>query len=689
MIDHSLDFLKLSFGAVWLLYLPGVLLAYLFTIPKSTDFVMHVALRLGLGIAFWPIFLLWSSFLTDCNVLKKWTMQSGRLVVIIVGLAAFASMAFSLYIGRDSFFRRAKGPPNLKRSLAETFLSLLQTISPRHQRIDQCIFSILILLALQTRWQQIAHLVLPNWVDSIHHTMIARLLIENGTVPATYAPFLNEASFVYHWGYHALIAWMAWFMGSYDSFQIATLILYFGQILNLLSLPMLYMAGKLAFGSRRAALWSAIFGTFISWYPAYYVSWGRYPHLTGLLLLAPLLLTLWKLDNRRNRLVSWRMAAIVLLSGIILIHVRITFFLITLLAIQMLWLMFQCRWRTLREWVLVGLCAIVLTSPWLFVLLQHAKLPQLLVASVNSTAPQLNAPFPWTLFWVPGIAGLMSLATFGISGWLGLGNLSQSLRIASVIFSLSLVILIFVYQKRKNDLFSFFPGKASLLLLFWSGLLLSFFQLRKFGLPQPGFINQDSLAITFFAPISLLAAGVVNWWVGAITPKPLLKWITVLLVATCSIWGAMQMQSIVNSGTILADSNDLKALHWINETLPVDAKFAITVKPWIGATYVGDDGGYWISTLTDRMTIMPSAIYTIVMPRLEIQNTNTFLKRWAEITSLNDRVTFDFLHSNGVTHIYLGSKSVSPLRQSLRTSPFVDLIYDRDSVLIFALHPEN
>ncbi len=162
------------------------------------------------------------------------------------------------------------------------------------------LFALLFALACLTRSRQIRDLVLPNWVDSVHHTMIVRLIVEQGRLPATYAPYIPEAGFSYHWGFHAWVAWLAWLLGVRDSFELAHLLLLFGQVLNVLMLWMLYAAGRTLFNSRRAGFVTASLGMFVSWLPAYYTAWGRYTHLGGLLLAIPFLICLWRLGRAQD-----------------------------------------------------------------------------------------------------------------------------------------------------------------------------------------------------------------------------------------------------------------------------------------------------------------------------------------------------------------------------------------------------
>src|SRR5437870_4039206 len=83
-----------------------------------------------------------------------------------------------------------------------------------------------------SRLRAIAGLVLPPWVDSVHHTMLVRLFLLRGTVPRTYEPFIPGATAFYHWGYHAITAVICFFLGRTRPLEVAGVVLSSGQFLN-------------------------------------------------------------------------------------------------------------------------------------------------------------------------------------------------------------------------------------------------------------------------------------------------------------------------------------------------------------------------------------------------------------------------------------------------------------------------
>ncbi|MEI7771358.1 MAG: hypothetical protein WCI67_15315 [Chloroflexales bacterium] len=143
-------------------------------------------------------------------------------------------------------------------------------------------------ITLWARLAQVDGLALPAWVDSVHHALMVRVAAETGMVPASLRPYLPVDDLPYHWGYHVFTATLMRLSG----LDLPDAIMIPGQILN--ALCGIAVAGMARYLWRRptAAVGAAIAAGLISIMPAYYVSWGRYPQLCGLLML-PGLATAW------------------------------------------------------------------------------------------------------------------------------------------------------------------------------------------------------------------------------------------------------------------------------------------------------------------------------------------------------------------------------------------------------------
>ncbi len=292
-------------SAIWLpwlaglclLWLPGALLArWVLRLPRHPDWIVQWAVELGLGLAWWPLLLLWT---TTAGL--RWSADAGQAVALLLctgGLAAVLAVPRSRWRVRAAYVQRH-------------WLWLL-------------FFACVLVLTGLTRLLQIRGLALPAWVDPVHHLVIVRLLATQGAVPAAFDPYIPGGVFNYHWGFHAPLAWLVWVLRLTEPMAMADLLLHYGQLLNTLTVVMVYAAGRTLFASRRAGLWAAVLAGVVSWFPAYYVTWGRYTHLAGMLLLCVLLVSLWRLQQRPG----WGLwAAVVMLAGgLALVHVRVAFF---------------------------------------------------------------------------------------------------------------------------------------------------------------------------------------------------------------------------------------------------------------------------------------------------------------------------------------------------------------------------
>ena len=89
-------------------------------------------------------------------------------------------------------------------------------------------------LVAWTRNAQIAGLVFPPWVDSVHHALLMRVAYEQGHAPWSLAPYLPVTHLPYHSGYHSISAVLLHASGLTPADLVAVL-LYGGQVFNLLA----------------------------------------------------------------------------------------------------------------------------------------------------------------------------------------------------------------------------------------------------------------------------------------------------------------------------------------------------------------------------------------------------------------------------------------------------------------------
>ena len=191
-----------------LLGLPGFVLA-LFAQPlEGVDGPSYVAVIVALSIVFWPLFLLWAS-------VPGLSLAGGGVWLVILGLLA-AGLWRAWVRRRLPLFRspvagrEAGGGTSCAASLA---------------------LAVVLALTAATRALQVRELIVPAWVDSVHHTVITRLISDLGRIPSSYEPYLAVSDMHYHYGFHANAAALGWLCGL-PSHQAVLLL---GQVLNALT----------------------------------------------------------------------------------------------------------------------------------------------------------------------------------------------------------------------------------------------------------------------------------------------------------------------------------------------------------------------------------------------------------------------------------------------------------------------
>ena len=83
----------------------------------------------------------------------------------------------------------------------------LRSFRPASSLTD-LVFILLFVGILILRFYQIKDLVLPAWVDSLHHVLIVRILLEQKQIPLSLKPYV-DVPFYYHFGFHTIAAIVA------------------------------------------------------------------------------------------------------------------------------------------------------------------------------------------------------------------------------------------------------------------------------------------------------------------------------------------------------------------------------------------------------------------------------------------------------------------------------------------------
>lgn len=618
----------------FLLLLPGYVFWYGLNLAKSSEPIANLALSLATSLAIVPVALLWSTVFG-----LHWERT--------FCLAAFAVLA--LYA--------------LARLLRTRFGDLAPWTDVGNRRSIVAAM-ILFALTLLVRFVQIRNLVLPAWVDSPQHALVTELVAMHGQVPQSYEPFLPASNFIYHFGFHADAAVFHWLSG----LAIPQAMLILGQVLNAASGLMAYLLTLRLTGRKLAAMVAALVVGLISYMPAYYVSWGRYTQLTGLLLLPAALVTAMDWLEAKRRDYRLLLMAGLTQTGLFLTHSRVTVFSVSFLVTYLFYESIV-HWRrknqgaNLELWGRAGLfilLALGLSGPWLVQVITGIHTALRAAGRSLRGDPSYNA-FPWGFLFIARNRELMALAAIGIVGGL---------------------------LRRK---------KETVWILAWCGLVALVVNPGWLGLPATSLVNNATTVIALFLPLSVLDAQAITflWDHGPTTFGALfarlglqrsaataVRATLVVLLVGAAVWGAWGMVSIVNPTTVLATAEDLEAMNWIKENTPPDAVFLINTRHWQLGAYVGTDGGYWIPQLTDRRTLLPALSYTYGTPDY-VRHITDIAKTVSEIKDANDPKFQNILEQENVTHVYVGAKGGPLPPQMLLDSSRYRPVYSTGAVWIF------
>jgi hypothetical protein len=105
--------------------------------------------------------------------------------------------------------------------------------------------------------------------------------------------------------------------------------------------------------------------------------------------------------------------------------------------------------------------------------------------------------------------------------------------------------------------------------------------------------------------------------------------------------------------------------------------------PWMGRTYRGVDGGYWLLPYAGRQTILPPVMYTYAAPETIAQ-----IEKQAEQSSkltTCDEVFWTLVDDFNATYLYLHSGRGSLQPDTLANCPQLVNVYRSGGVAIYEI----
>jgi hypothetical protein len=412
-----------------------------------------------------------------------------------------------------------------------------------------------------TRMAAIESLALPPWVDAVHHALLIRVAAERGHAPWDLTPYLPVTALTYHSGFHSIMG-VVYAVSGLPAGVLGRFLLITGQYWNVLAV--LVVAGYIWTMTRSwwASVGAMVTVGLVSFMPAYYLSWGRYTLVAGMVMLPAALWVvqaLWATPRR---------------------------------GIDPLWLI-----PTFAVLALVHMVVFVMALLWVLVwVVRSGRIP---AGAIRAAVLTLLATLPW--WWL--VVGHTQLSA-GASAMHLVGNQSHNALAQGLVWALNnrwlipLALLAGLVGIRRGRVW------VAMLVIWYTAVLL-LANPPMLGLPYLSFFTNETVITTLYLPMGMLIATRLPALVRRVGP-----WAVALL---CIAVGAVTIgpsARIVNQETVIATADDAAVLAWAADGLPADAVVLTNATGWMWGVDRGSDGGWWLTPLAGIETTTPPVLYT-------------------------------------------------------------------------------
>lgn len=631
-----------SVAGLALFVLPGwATLSCFWPSDAPLDGMAKFGIAVSLSVATYPVLMLWT-----------------HLIGLQLGWA-YAWLPVLMAAGAIVWRRRSLRPDALGMTLlhwrqSETFWADLTMI-------------VVVALTFGLRYWLIRSQEAPMWGDSVHHTMIAQLMLDNGGLFESWLPYAELSTFTYHFGFHTAVAVFAWLTGL-DSVRA---VMWAGQILNGLAVLALWPLVLRLSGNRWAAVAAVIVAGLLSPMPNYYVNWGRYTQLAGQVILPGAMALAWWVIDRRSTVprAVWVLGAL-MWSGLALTHYRVLIFGILFMIVLIPAETLSQRWRmALIRPALLGLSAFALFLPW-FVRVFGGRL-------VGYFAIRITTP-------------PTALSDFDRQ-YNSLGDVTFYLPV--YLWGVLLVVLLVTLVRRH---------RAGSVMVGWGGLVLLAANPQWVGLPGSGLISSPAVMMGAYMLVAVLIGAACGWLVVGLDARVQQVGVQMALasaVSLAALAGLRQRFADYRPDLhAMVTRPDTRAMEWIQTDTPGEARFLVnSFFAYGGGLIVGSDAGWWLPQLAGRLTTLPPMLYGSEQELdngNDLQHINT---RAAKIEQLGPAApeTGELLRTTGIAFVFVaqrGGMVGNPQLPwldvaTLRTSDLYRQVYHEDHVWVFALNP--
>jgi hypothetical protein len=535
---------------------------------------------------------------------------------------------------------------------------------------------IVIALLLMTRFWAIRTIEAPMWGDSVQHAVMTQLLLDNGGLFSSWAPYTPYQSLTVQYGFPAAAAVFSWLSGA--SSWHATL--YTGQLINVIAVLTLYPLAVRLTNNQWAGVATVFIAGLISTTPAFYVNWGRYAQLTGQAILPVALWLLWTSlatpEDRNQREKIYQALPTLVLAGFVLAgtslsYYRMPFFYATFaLALLVGWGLPNWRanlqlwgWAALKL-ALIGGAAGLFFLPWVLQVMQGSVLAGLVQSGVETSSALQNV-----------------LSDYQV--WQQIGE-----YIPPVLIGITIGGLVFSLMRRK-----FMIAAIGL----WMLSLASLVALSLLRVPGANLLQNFAIIISLYIPISLIC----GWAVGELAHLHPLRdklgqAIITVVFTGIAIWFAIGQRNVAQPDTFaLVTRPDMHAMSWIRDNTPTDSLFLVEGFQIYGYSAVGSDAGWWLPLLAKRQNTIPPqyALMNEAPVDPDYSQNVVLLVGQLEDAGVSSPESMAMICRWGITHVYIGQrqgKASFEAAQLFSPEEFLDhpdfsQVYQKDHVHIFAL----
>jgi hypothetical protein len=224
---------------------------------------------------------------------------------------------------------------------------------------------------------------------------------------------------------------------------------------------------------------------------------------------------------------------------------------------------------------------------------------------------------------------------------------------------------------------------------------------RLVRIPGTNMVDSFAVLIALYMPVALL----VGWLIGQVASLAMRwmgkagPWALSATVLAIALWAALGQSKIIRPSFILVTRPDMRAMAWIRDNTPPNARFLVEgFRIYGGTSAVGADAGWWIPLLTGRENTMPPQ-YALVN---EVQAEPGYSQRVVDLVAQLEEVSpaseqgLRLLCDRGITHVYVGQgqgKVGTGAEQlfaadALLSSDEFTPVYRDGRVIVFALDPQ-